>query len=359
MKVAYGIVLTVAACLLGFTKRRSLVVTTCILIIMWVLMGLNTMNADFMQYKYLYDYKLLDASGVNSGYLAAEHLSWALGLDFLQFRMLFAAIGLILIASFVRRYSSCPNVVLALYLLLPFLYDVVQFKFFMAASVAIFSMRFLIDRTKLYGLKYAIGIAISSLIHPAALLFCVFGIGLFDGRTAFRVALTATVFIVAAVYSGFASYLSSFILDPIKRAAYMSELGRFGWIPYLVSIVSSVAIAYFASPLRHAEKLPEAIDGEARFLAFFESAKFAFLPLLALLPLSLQNFYRPIRSANLLFLMYFSSYSSSRDNSFPQPEKVALTVFFIIWLVFTQVVLYRGVIDTVLIPELTYNLIWS
>lgn len=357
--MAYGIVLIVFACVLGLLKRRSRIVSVLIVLAMWVLMGLNTMNADYIQYQYLYDYKMADASGINAGYLAAEQIAWFFGLDFLQFRMLFAAVGLILIALFIRRYSESPNAVLSLYVLLPFMYDVVQFKFFLAASVAIFSMRFLIDKSRFYGIKFLVGIAIASLIHPAAFLFAAFSIGLLERKFAFKTSLFIMFVFLIAVYSGAAQQMSGAFLDSTKQSVYMSELGRFGWIPYFVSAVGSIALAHFASPLRYSDELPLDGSGEARFLHFFESAKYAFLPLLALLPLSLSNFYRPMRSGNVFFLMYFTAFAAGYQKGFPRAEKTALLILAIVWFVFTQVVLYNGVSDMVLAVELTNNLLWS
>lgn len=355
----YAVSLMAISCLAGFVEKRSRVISVLIVVVMWILMGFNTMNADYTQYQYLYDFKMLDASGVNAGYLVAEELAWAIGLDFLQFRMLFAAFGLALIALFVRRYSSCPNVALALYSLLPFMYDVVQFKFFLAASVAIYSLRFLIDRSRLYGLKFATGIFMATLVHPAAFLFTAFGIGLLDRRRALKASLFAAMLALMAVYGGFAQYASSFFLDSTKQSAYMTELGRFGWIPYFVSVVGGVIVAHFASPFRYALEPRGDDSGEARFFHFFESAKYVFLPLLALLPLSVQNFYRPLRSGNLLILMYLSSFAFGRQKDFPNAEKTALIIFSIAWLAFTQVVLYRGVIDVVIVTEFANNLLWS
>lgn len=354
--------LVVATALLCFMKRQSRVVTAIAFASLWILMGLNTANADYALYKYLYDFKLLDASGINAGYLAAEQIAWFLGLDFMQFRMLFSAVGLGLITLFIRRYSTCPNIVLALYAFLPFMYDVVHFKFFLAASIAIYSLRFLIDKPKFYGLKYGIGLYIATLIHPASFLFIVFVVGLLDERNAFRVSLIAAAFVLIAVYSGLAQHISSFLLDSVKQGAYMTELGRFGWIPYFVSGVGGVALSYFSSSRRHCTELSRLDSAPLRFRRYFESAKYAYLPLLAMLPLSVQNFYRPIRCGNLLILIFLSSFvfdGSDFSSGFPRTEIKAIGILFSAWLVFTQIILYKGVIDIVLVTELTNNFLWS
>ena len=355
--MTFGICLVGIAFLLATIKKKSPVVTAIILLVLWVLMGFNTLNDDYVGYQYPYESRVEDLSGITKGYLAMERVGWALNLDFLQFRMLCSAIGLLLIASFVLRYSSCPNVVLALYMLLPFMYDIVQFKFFMAASVAIFSMRFLIDRTKFYGMKFVIGLCIAILIHPASLLFSFFLFGCLHRKTALGFSILLSFVIIFAVYSGIAQSISVFFMDSIKQMAYMTQMSRFGWIPYFISVILSVVITYFSTKQIHSDNFKE--DGESRFLHFFESAQYAFLPLISLVPLSVQNFYRPIRSANLLFLICFVAFWARRSETFPKKERVLLCMLMIAWFIFTQIVLYRGVIDIVLIPQLSNNLLWG
>lgn len=360
MIMVCGILALLVVAALGCYKRQSLPVTILVVFGLWILMGLNTMNADYAQYQYLYDFRIEDATGVNFGYLAAERLAWTLELDFLQFRMLYSAAGLLLLALFVRRYSSVPNVVLVLYGFLPFMYDIVQFKFFMAAAVAVYSMRFLIDRTRLFGLKFGVGLLVATLVHPAAFLFIAFAIGLLERHAAFKVSLLLSVLILFAVYSGVASFFASFVMGSAQYETYMSELGRFGWIPYLVSSVGAIALAYFSSHLRNRDcAVVDADGGEARYIRFFESAKYAFLLLAALLPLSVQNFYRPLRVGNILLLMHLSSFVFGRRGSFPKNEKAALVALAILWFIFTQIMLYQGVLDIVVAEELSNNLLWE
>ena len=354
-----GIILTAAAAIIGWIKRNSRV--SCILVFaaMWVLMGLNTYNADYVGYQYFYDFKLEDYSGVNYGYLALEQFCWSLGLDFVQFRMLASFSGLCLITLFVRRYSRNASAVLVLYMLMPFFYDIVQFKFFMAASFAIYGLRFLIDRTNFYILKFFIFLGVAALIHPAAVLFGFFLIVLFDKKTALKVSLVVALAVLFLTVSGLGQTLGRALTDNIKGEAYFSVASRFGWITYFVSVVGIVVVSHLSFSSMSIGGRGETADAPARFEAFFASAQYAFLPLIALVPLSVQNFYRPIRSANVLFLMHFASLLFDDSGKTVKSEKTGLVFLFVLWLIFTQIIVYKGVIDIVLVDELTNNLLWT
>ncbi len=356
MAIGMGIIIVCA--LLGCLKSRSRVIGALIILSLWVLMSLNTANADYVPYEYMYNLHLENVSGVNFGYLFLEQMAWSLNLDFTQFRMLYGACGLILIASFVWRYSSKPNVVMAGYALLPFLYDVVQFKFFLSASICIFAFRFLIDKPKLYVLKYLFCVGVASSIHTGALMFGVFLLGVLSYERAKMLSFISGILAFFLSYSGIASVLAGAFMDSSKQEIYLTNMGRFGWIPYFVSIVGAILICGFSSPEKLGYSLSKCSRNESRFIIYFERAKFALLPLAAILPISVQNFYRPIRSGNLLVILFLVSTLLIDGECARRSEKTMLAILAVAWFVFTQVLIYGGVFNPVVIAELSNNLLW-
>lgn len=354
----FGIFFVVLAAIAGWVKRDSRFACVVVFTVLWLLIGLNTHNADFDGYQYFYDFKVESYSGVTPGYLAIEKLGWFLDLTFIQFRMLTSLFSLGLITLFVRRYSRSPNAVLVFYLLMPFFYDIVQFKFFLASSVAIYGLRFLIDRTKLCFLIFLVFLGAAVLIHPASALFGVFLIGLLDKKKSLALALSFTFIMLFLSFSGLGQILGRALTDPTKGEAYFAIASRFGWITYFVSAVCGIALSHLSYSLAPIVSEGSETDAPARFETFFDSAQYAFLPLAALIPLSVQNFYRPIRSANLLLLMHFTTLIFGDSRNMRRQEKAGLILIFILWLLFTQVIVYKGVLDVVLADELANNLLW-
>lgn len=359
-----GYVLTIASVVFGLIGRKSKLSFAFILVACWILMGLNTYNADFVGYQYFYDGKVEEWSGLNLGYVFSEYIGWTLGLDYIQYRMLFSAVGLLLIADTVRRYTANCALVMALYVLGSFFYDIVQFKFFLAASVAIFAFRFVIDRNRFFVVKYIAAMLVVYSIHPAAFLFCFFLVGLLSKRKAFITSVVAALFILILVYSGIAQALFSSLVEADKAEVYFTEMSRFGAIPYFVSILLQVLLVYWTQLDIHSnagivEKAGRETSAGNRYARFFESAVYAFLPLVAFVPLSVQNFYRPARSATILLFIYFAIVGFDQKDALTKRGRTALLLLLLVWLIFTDFVVYCGVIELVVATELENNLLWS
>ncbi|WP_172135182.1 EpsG family protein [Adlercreutzia sp. ZJ473] len=372
-----GYLLFFAAALAGVVGHRSRFARFFVLTACWLIMAFNTSNADFAGYEYFYEFRIEEWSGLNPGYVLSERVAWALGFDFLQYRMMMSTVALLLIAWFVNRYTRNGAIVLSLYLLLPFLYDVVQFKFFISAAIALFALRFLIDRVRFFALKYAIAMLLAYSVHPASVLFTFLLVGLLGRGRSARVSFAITVVIFLLVYTGIAQAVLSGLTDSIKAEAYFAQMSRFGSIPYLISVGLQVFIVYITqsytaevfekadrptlSVVRcgegHAQEGQD--DAAARFLSFFDSAVYSFLPIAAFIPLSIQNFYRPIRSASILFFIYFAIMLFEQRESLSDRGRTFLVLAFSVWMIGTVFLVYYPVLDLVVAPELTNNLLWS
>lgn len=328
---------------------------------MWLILGFNSDNADFYGYKYYYDQRIVDSigSGLNTGYILTEQLAWALGFDFYQYRMLFGGIALALIYRFIVKYSNMPCAVLSLYLVLPFLYDVTQFKFFLAASIAITGISFLIDKNRHFILYYILLTIISILIHPASAIFLFFFMGLFDKKKAILVSLMITVISIFCIYSGIAQIFLGYFMDSVKAEVYLSNISRFGWIPYGVStlfimiLVISIQNEFTKNELFLLDKDKSPSN---KFLIFFNSGVFAFLPLTVFCIISLQNFYRPIRSA--LIMIYIFYFIAVKSSYISKKSKSIFTLGFMLWYLYTVYIIMAGVFKVVVDIVLTHNLLW-
>ena len=358
-----GYFLYLTATVFGLVKRHSRAVCIFVVGTMWLILAFNSDNADFAGYKYYYDFRIIEAAGagLNTGFVATEQLGWFLGLDFYQYRALFGGIALVLVYRFVNKYSNAPGAVLSLYLLLPFLYDVTQFKFFLASSIALTAVSFLIDKKKHYVFFYILLMLMAFAIHPASALFSVFLIGLVTKRWAFLLSIVATILIVASVYSGLIQIILRAFMDSVKAEAYLTNISRFGFITYAVSTLFIIVLVICMQNelRRNSDDIPargeRPSDG---FLSFFESGVFGFLPLTAFCIISLQNFYRPIRSALvMLYILYFLIAERSAGG-LSRESKGLFTLGFILWFAFTFYIIMWDVSDIVVDAVLTNNLLW-
>src|SRR5665648_248918 len=147
-----------------------------LLTLMWILYGWNTGNADFINYNI--EYNLNAVSSINYsqeiGFQLLCKLFYALGLEYNKFLIVISIVGLVLITSTVIRYTKNVAFVLAMYFLFPFMDDVVQVRNFLAMSIIIFALRFLIEKKKWSRTKYIIFVMIAFTFHYIALFYFLF-----------------------------------------------------------------------------------------------------------------------------------------------------------------------------------------
>lgn len=372
-----GFILTIMSTLAGLFRRQSKPIAFCILVVLWVIFSLNTYNDDYIGYEFLFNNNLVtyEGSGQTVGFQALISAAKFFGLDFMQFRCVVGFICLFLMYSFISRYTKSIAFVLGLYILLPFLYDVVQFRFFLASCIAVYSLKFLIDNEKHGILYFIIGVGIASLIHTAAILFLAFLLVKLKDKILPAISILLFLILLVMGYSGLIVPLASQFIDSVKLEVYFTEMSRFGFLRYWVSIILMLLLI---RGLDVRKALPTSMNGFMSggenvstiesgkpsskgdmFVAFFYRAMYAYLPLMALIPLSTTNFYRPIRSTLILMFIYFAILVFDKRTCFSKKEVTLFILVFIIWFSYTCYFLFSGVWDLVVVTELTNNLLWS
>lgn len=142
-------------------------------IFMWILFGWNYNNADYSNYKDVYNYIGANGNylGIEPGYVFTCKLGNLIGLNYNNFLIVYSLIGLILIANSIKKYTKNYIGVFILYFIYPFFLDIVQTRNFMAMSIIIYSIRYLIDYKKYNWIKYGCLVLIASSFHITALFY--------------------------------------------------------------------------------------------------------------------------------------------------------------------------------------------
>lgn len=141
--------------------------------VMWTMFGANYSNADYANYLATYELQeqgvIFDTSQI--GFISLMSVSSTLGLSYNGFLTIVSFIGILLIYSTITKYTDKPNFVFALYFIHPFFLDIVQVKHFLAMSIIVFSIRFLLEYKLASTYKYMAGVLVASSIHFIALFF--------------------------------------------------------------------------------------------------------------------------------------------------------------------------------------------
>jgi hypothetical protein len=159
--------------IIGLIKKDSKILFYLLLLfLLLLLLGGNTSNPDRLTY---INYYMNIANGVSDsrfeyGFQILCKISSALGMSYDQFLFIVTFIGLALIASTIKLYTSNISYVLVLYFIYPFIWDTVQIRNFFAMSIIIYGSRYIISYQKEY-VKYIICLMIASSIHITALFY--------------------------------------------------------------------------------------------------------------------------------------------------------------------------------------------
>jgi len=138
---------------------------------MWILMGWSYGNADYAMYlrRYMYPETFGTLEPI---YIIVEKFFGSLGYDYQIFLIVMSVICLIARFIVIQKISSRPNQVIALYLIYPFIMDIVQIRMFYATTFVLIAILLLREAKKpiSFVVVFAI-ILVATLIHNACIIY--------------------------------------------------------------------------------------------------------------------------------------------------------------------------------------------
>lgn len=154
----------------------SLFFAFVLFVLMWILFGWNTGNADFENYLGMYesDYSDLKINSLDFGYFYLNQMFGELGYTFMQFRAVLSFFGLSVLFLFIAKWSSSPFISTLIYLIAVFSIDAVQVRNFCGYVIVLFALKFLIDGSTKGRIIYSFFVLISATFHIVMLFYLIF-----------------------------------------------------------------------------------------------------------------------------------------------------------------------------------------
>lgn len=333
-------------------KGREKIFSFMLLVFMWVLFWANYNNADYLNYKNLYDYVNYTGVGYSTsqfGFVFIMKFASRLGLEYHHFLMIFSLIGLYLISDTVKRYTDKPQLVYLVYFIYPFLLDIVQVKHFLAMSIIVYCFRYLEYEGNLNNIKYLLGILMAVSIHTISIIFIpiLFIKNIKISKMYILIIMVLAIGIPLAYTNFFQIYAYRF-LDIQRIEAYFLNRARYGFlIQFFIQGVIFLLVYYSKVIL---EKRKESNK-------FVELVYRTNLYLIILFPLYIINgtFERGFRIIMILNYIVFSKlYSTSKKNN--KGVVLFIIMIFVFALFFYFIFIPYG--DTVFFPIFENNLIF-
>lgn len=360
----------------AFGKKHSIVITFFTLIFIWMLFWGNTYTYDM--YNYIIDYMALDnvipdANKNEFMFILMKMAAKKIGLNFYMFRFVCATVSYALIHSTVRKYASNYNYVYLFYMLYAMFMDIEQLRNFIAISIFIYAIRYLVDNDKKSKLKYICFILFATTIHNSLIFYLPFVfISRFDKNKLIKFAVCFGLIMSAVTFLNenkipIIDSIISLVTDNSKIEGYLGEHTNLGFLYAWSFQILDLLLIYWARVVvkkSNAYKLiinkglqKSTISNENSDVKKYHD-KFAFVELvfwmnvimLCYFPLYMQSmtFYRLIKNIMILNLI-----SCSIGNEFISKKRWKQIVFNL--LVFTVIFSWFSYdllthLDTILFP---------
>lgn len=239
---------------LGIVKKRSSILTGLMLLVMWIVFGLNTYNGDFGNYKWIYQ-NIQDPSYWAEFEPLFNVIMYAcsiMDLDFIQFRMIFAGIYVLLLYKAIGKYTKNKAEVLGLYMLFPFLFFTSVIRSGLAGILIVLAYHEIIAGND-NKIKFWIYIALACLIHQTSIFFACYYFFRKDNLKKIGLFLVLSIVAVSliAYYFGLMYYVISFVTTSERTLKWFMMATALGqesrWIVYLIVIdLTCLFISYLS-----------------------------------------------------------------------------------------------------------------
>lgn len=213
-----------------------------------VLMGANTFNADFATYQWLYTAKIPYGE---PGYRLLTQFGYLLGLSYQQFRLLLAALFLIILHRGVQKLTTHSAAFLAFYFCYPFFLDLIQLRNFMMMALLVYASHFLLQQTYRNLAFFALFVLLGASFQILGLLYLlVIPLVALDPANLGKISLLGLVFLLAIVVM--IPQMAQLLLAALGRlhlshlSLYFVQKVHLGYLPFWLFSLFDLMFTYFS-----------------------------------------------------------------------------------------------------------------
>lgn len=218
-------------------KKIKNFLTIAMFIILIVIMGANTQNPDTTIYEeYIFNKNEFFSKDFGFGILVS--IFKKMNLDYYALKMFVSVVGFILINHTLKKYVEDYKPFFVLYIIYPYFFDVVQVRNFLAMSIFIYSIPYLLEDTKKGNIKYFVLVLLAATIQKTALIYLPILFVRKINNQKYSKKLFGVIIVISILISIYRPLLNSFISFLINNVSgYLEGLGtklsiqtNFGWI---------------------------------------------------------------------------------------------------------------------------------
>lgn len=276
-----------------FKKHGVKLIYVLSVIYLWIFVSGDISSNDIMNYYWGYITASTAEISVDFGFHILERIGSTIGLSYRSFRMILSAISILLISSTVKKYSDQINFVLFFYFIYSIFMDTVQFRNFVAFSIIIYSIRFLVEKKGRYNFKFIIGVLIASSIHISNIVYLIFLIIPKINKIKIYFILFISLYLIAFFFLNnqinfIPKLLSLFSFEDPRTLNYFSTTANVGFlVPFVLHIFSTLIIKLSVNIVD--KQLNDTNEYKDKAIGFIEFCYYMNLITISFFPLYLLN----------------------------------------------------------------------
>lgn len=244
-------------CIIGIIKKRSQLLTPMLLLIMWSVFGLCTYNGDYENYKYIYNniQNPIYWSEFEPLFNILMYTCSKIGMNFIQFRMIYGALFVLLLNYVIGKYTENKAQVLGFIMIFPYIYFTSVIRSGLACVFVLLAY-YEITGGRQNIIKFCFFIIFAILFHYTSVFFIIyFFFRRIEEKSLICVPLLAVL--VTVIYkSGALLFIMSFITNNERILKWYSpdkSTQETRWIFYLIIIYLLVLFLSYLSRNKNTE----------------------------------------------------------------------------------------------------------
>ena len=164
----------------------------------WITFGFNYSNADYQNYEFAYNE--IKASRPDGYFEIGFHfiikLAVSLGISYQGFLIIISAVCLLIFVNALKYLTKNVGLAFAFYLVYPFVFDIVQYRNFLAFSLVLYGLHYLLNNQSQNVknvIKYFVFVILGALFHSSVVIYALFFLVVIK-RTKILALVTALLF---------------------------------------------------------------------------------------------------------------------------------------------------------------------
>jgi hypothetical protein len=309
-----------------------------LLLFIWIFSGWNSRNHDYNNYIVYYrssvDYintifNNMENSATSIGYYYLNNIFYTLNFTFIEFKIIFSFLCIVLLYKYINTWSACPIICLFIYIISTFFVDVIQMRNTIAYLICFQFLGTLLKKGGKYKIYFILAVLFASTFHIMMLFYLIFIFSNTEKRMNLFLHLFVAFLSMGFIYRLVPSIIS--ILNSGKYEIYNTDsITLFGFVLTFVILFFNMGIIWYYNTKPTMSSLINIEFKKYEYFIYNCNILFLYLLPFSLINMSIIRLYRNFFLFNIIYILNKKKYIEHEifENSIPIFILYIILMFF-------------------------------